>query len=191
MKKIGLFFGTFNPLHIGHLIISEYIKENSDLNEIWFVVTPSNPLKNKKLLLNELQRLYMVNLALEDDLRFRSCDIEFKLPYPSYTVNTLAFLQEKYPQYQFALIMGEDNLENIEKWKNWEFILEHYQIYTYPRVGYNSEKFDKHHSIIKIDAPKIELSSTQIRDSIKNKKSVKYMLLPKIERYINEMGFYK
>ena len=139
MKKrnIGLYFGSFNPIHIGHLIIAEYMIENSDLDEIWFVVSPSNPLKKKESLLDERQRLYMVNIAIEDDARFRSSDIEFKLPYPSYTCVTLAHLTERYPEKNFSLIMGEDNLENIEKWKNYEFILNNFHIYTYPRAGYN------------------------------------------------------
>ena len=115
IKKIGLFFGSFNPIHVGHLIIAEYIVEHSDLKELWFVVSPRNPLKKKQSLLNDRQRLYMVNIAIEDDYRFRACDIEFKLPQPSYTVNTLLHLAEKYPDKEFCLIMGEDNLDCIEK----------------------------------------------------------------------------
>jgi len=165
--------------------------ENSDLKELWFVITPSNPLKKKSSLLDEHHRYYMANLAVEDDARFRTSDIEFKLPYPSYTAHTLTYLQEKYPKKEFVLIMGEDNLENIEKWKNWEYILENFQIYVYPRVGYNGGKYREHPSVKMIDAPVIEISATMIRDSIKAGKNVKYLLTPKVEQYVDEMGFYR
>ena len=191
MAKTALFFGTFNPIHIGHLIIAEYFVENSDLKELWFVITPSNPLKKKSSLLNEHQRYYMVNLAIEDDSRFKACDVEFKLPYPSYTEHTLLYLQEKYPEKEFVIIMGEDNLENIEKWKNWEFILEHFQIYVYPRIGYDGGKYKNHPSVKYVNAPHIEISATMIRESIKAGKQVKYMLPPKVEQYVNEMRFYR
>ena len=190
-QKTGLYFGTFNPIHIGHLIIAEYMVENTDLDEIWFVVTPSNPLKNKSLLLDEHHRYYMVNLATEEDNRFRACDAEFKLPYPSYTCHTLVYLNEHYPTKEFVLLMGEDNLEGIEKWKNWEYIMEHYQIYYYPRENANGSRYDDRENVTRVNAPKIELSATIIRENIKNKKSVKYMLMPKIEQYIDEMNFYK
>ncbi len=190
MHKTALFFGTFNPIHIGHLIIAEYIVENYDLKELWFVITPSNPLKKKSSLLDEHHRYYMVNLAIEDDGRFRASDVEFKLPYPSFTAHTLAYLQERYPNKEFVLIMGEDNLESIEKWKNWEFILENYQIYVYPRVGYDGGKYKNHTSVTLIDAPRIEISATYIRESLKVRKKVKYMLPAKVEQYIDEMGFY-
>jgi nicotinate-nucleotide adenylyltransferase len=188
--KTALFFGTFNPIHIGHLIIAEYIVENYDLKELWFVITPSNPLKKKSSLLDEYHRYYMVNLAIEDDGRFKASDVEFKLPYPSFTAYTLTYLQEKYPQREFVLIMGEDNLESIEKWKNWEFILENYQIYVYARVGYDGGKYKNLPSVTFIDAPRIEISATYIRESLKTRKKVKYMLPSKVERYIDEMGFY-
>lgn len=193
MKKrnIGLYFGSFNPIHIGHLIIAEYMIENSDLDEIWFVVSPSNPLKKKESLLDERQRLYMVNIAIEDDARFRSSDIEFKLPYPSYTCVTLAHLTERYPEKNFSLIMGEDNLENIEKWKNYEFILANFHIYTYPRADYNCEKYKNHPSVTFVDAPIIGISATMIRQSIKAQKKVLYLLPSKVEQLIDEMGFYR
>lgn len=191
MPKIGLFFGSFNPIHIGHLMLAEYIVENTDLKEIWFVVSPNNPLKKKSTLLSEHQRLYMVNLAIEDDARFRSCDIEFKLPYPSYTCHTLVYLQEKFPDKDFALIMGEDNLESIEKWKNYEFILENYSIYTYPRLGYDGGKYKQHPSVVFVNAPQIEVSATMIRDSLAQGKSVKYFLHHKVEQFIDEMQLYR
>lgn len=189
--RTGLYFGTFNPIHIGHLIIAEYLVENTDLKEIWFVLSPSNPLKKKASLLPELNRLYMVNVAIEDDERFRSSDIEFKLPYPSYTATTLTYLQELYPKKEFAVIMGEDNLENIEKWKNYEFILENFPLYVYPRDGFDGGKFKNHPSVTFVDAPKMEISATMIRESIKAGKNVRYLLLPKVQHYIDDMNFYR
>ena len=190
-KKIGLFFGSFNPIHIGHLIIAEYMVENTDLKELWFVVSPCNPLKKKKNLLNDHQRLYMVNIAIEDDSRFRSCDIEFKLPQPSYTVNTLLHLAEKYPDKEFCLIMGEDNLDCIEKWYNYQFILDNYQIYVYPRDDYKTENKRKLPNIHYVDAPKIGISATMIRQSIQEKKSVKYLMTEKVAKYVEDMGIYR
>lgn len=191
MQKIGLFFGSFNPIHIGHLIMAEYFIENTDLKEIWFVVSPNNPLKKKDTLLNASQRLYMVNIAIEDDPRFRSCDIEFKLPYPSYTCNTLVHLQENYPDITFVLMMGEDNLENIEKWKNYEFILNNYSIYTYPRMGYDCGEHKNLPNVTFVPAPRIEISATLIRNSIAQKKSVKYLLPTKVEQFIDDMQLYQ
>ncbi|HNW67329.1 MAG TPA: nicotinate (nicotinamide) nucleotide adenylyltransferase [Bacteroidales bacterium] len=191
MQKIGLFFGSFNPIHIGHLIMAEYFIENTDLKEIWFVVSPNNPLKKKDTLLNASQRLYMVNIAIEDDPRFRSCDIEFKLPYPSYTCNTLVHLQENYPDKTFVLMMGEDNLENIEKWKNYEFILNNYSIYTYPRMSYDCGEHKNLPNVTFVPAPRIEISATLIRNSIAQKKSVKYLLPTKVEQFIDDMQLYQ
>ena len=187
---IGLYFGSFNPIHIGHLIIAEYFVENTDLDEVWFVISPSNPLKNKKSLLNERQRYYMVHIAVEDETRFRACDIELKLPIPSYTCNTLVHLTEKYPHKEFVLLMGEDNWESIEKWKNYTYILENYHIYVYPREGYTT-KNKQHPHVLFFDAPKMEISATMIRESIKNQKKVKYLLPQKVEKYIDEMGAYR
>ncbi|MDR2978929.1 MAG: nicotinate-nucleotide adenylyltransferase [Bacteroidales bacterium] len=191
MSKTGLYFGTFNPIHIGHLIIAEYMVEHTDLTDLWFVVTPSNPLKKKSALLDEQHRFYMANLAVEDDPRFRISDIEFKLPYPSYTANTLTYLQERYPQKEFVLIMGEDNLQTIEKWRNWEFILENFKLYVYPRPGYDGGKFKTHPHVRFVDAPQIEISATMIRESIRDNIETKYLLLPKVTKYIDEMNFYR
>lgn len=191
MQKIGLFFGSFNPIHIGHLIMAEYFVENTDLKEVWFVVSPNNPLKKKSTLLNELQRLYMVNLAVEDDPRFRSCDIELHLPVPSYTCHTLVHLREKYPDKQFALIMGEDNLESIEKWKNYEFIMENFPVYTYPRLGYDGGKWKSAPNVTFVPAPQVEISATLIRDALAKGQTIKYFLHPKVAQYIDEMGLYR
>ncbi|MDR2868516.1 MAG: nicotinate-nucleotide adenylyltransferase [Bacteroidales bacterium] len=190
-KKIGLFFGSFNPIHIGHLIIAEYCLEHSDLKEVWFVISPCNPLKKKESLLEEHHRLYMTKLAIEDDVRFRACDIEFQLPYPSYTAVTLMHLSEKYPNMEFTLMMGADNIASIEKWRNYSYILDNYEIMVYPR---RHSKIPEHLNIprlVPVDAPLIEISATQIRDSIKMKQKAQYMLPQAVARHIDEMNFYK
>jgi nicotinate-nucleotide adenylyltransferase len=191
--KIGLYFGTFNPIHIGHLIIANHMAEHSDLNEIWMVVTPHNPLKQKSTLLNDHHRLEMVYLATKEYTKIKPSDIEFKLPQPNYTINTLFHLQEKYPQHEFALIMGEDNLNSLHKWKNYEVILQNHNIYVYPRLnlGEINEQFINHPKIHRVGAPVIELSSTFIRESIKNKKIVAPMLPEKVWEYVEHNNFYK
>jgi nicotinate-nucleotide adenylyltransferase len=191
--KIGLYFGTFNPIHIGHLIIANHIAEYSDLDQIWMVVTPHNPHKNKSSLLNDYHRLHMVHLATEDFPKIQPSDIEFKLPQPNYTVNTLAHLQEKYPKHEFSLIMGEDNLNSLHKWKNFEIILQNHDIYVYPRFnsGEIDEQFVNHPKINRVGAPVIELSSTFIRENIKNGKNVVPMLPNKVWEYMEHNNFYK
>ena len=191
--KIGLYFGTFNPIHVGHLIIANHMSENSDLEQIWMVVTPHNPLKKKSTLLDDYHRLQMVFLATEEFPTIKPSDIEFKLPQPNYTVNTLAHLQEKFPQHEFALIMGEDNLNSLQKWKNYEVILQNHAIYVYPRLnsGEIDSQFINHSKIHRVGAPVIELSSTFIRESIKNNKNVVPMLPHKVWEYIDHNLFYK
>jgi len=191
--RIGLYFGTFNPIHIGHMIIANHMAEHSDLDQIWLVVTPHNPHKQKNTLLDDYQRLHMVTLATEDFTKIKPSDIEFKLPQPNFTVNTLAYLEEKFPKHEFALIMGEDNLNSLHKWKNYEVILENHPIYVYPRL--NSGEIDNqlinHSKIHRISAPVIELSSTFIRESIKNKINVTPMLPQKVWEYIDSSAFYR
>ena len=191
--KIGLYFGTFNPIHIGHLVIANHLAEYSDLNQIWFVVTPQSPFKVKQSMLDNYQRLEMVYRATKDYDKLKPSDIEFNLPQPNYTVNTLAHLQEKYPKYQFSLIMGEDNLKGFHKWKNYEWILLNHNIYVYPRLseGVVETKFEDHPQIQKVDAPIMELSSTFIRNAIKQGKNVKPMLPEHVWEYLDEMNFYK
>jgi nicotinate-nucleotide adenylyltransferase len=191
--KIGLYFGTFNPIHIGHLIIANHIAEHSDLDQIWMVVTPHNPHKQKNTLLDDYHRLHMVHLATEDFPKIKPSDVEFKLPQPNYTINTLVHLQEKHPTYEFSLIMGDDNLNSLHKWKNYEAILQHHHIYVYPRLhsGEINEQFVNHQKIHKIDAPVVELSSTFIRESIKNNKNVIPMLPHKVWEYVEHNLFYK
>lgn len=191
--KIGLYFGTFNPIHIGHLIIANHMAEYSDLDQIWMVVTPHNPLKKKNTLLDDSHRLQMVHLATQDFPKIRPSDIEFKLAQPNYTVNTLVHLEEKYPKYEFSLIMGEDNLKSLHKWKNYEAILAHHEIYVYPRISSEEEnlEFKNHPKIHIIDAPVVEISSTFIRDNIKKGKNVKPLLPNKVWEYIDHNNFYK
>ncbi|MGB1169659.1 MAG: nicotinate (nicotinamide) nucleotide adenylyltransferase [Flavobacteriaceae bacterium] len=191
--KIGLYFGTFNPIHVGHVIIANHLVEYSDLDEVWMVVTPHNPHKKKNSLLANHHRLELVYLALQKYNKIKPSDIEFKLPQPNYTINTLAYINEKYPQHEFSLIMGEDNLKSFHKWKNFETILENHHLYCYPRIseGEIISKFNKHPKIHKIDAPIIQLSASLIRDGIKNKKNVAPMLPTETWKYIDEMNFYK
>ncbi|MBR6130807.1 MAG: nicotinate-nucleotide adenylyltransferase [Bacteroidales bacterium] len=191
MIKTGLYFGSFNPIHVGHLIIAEYMLEHSDLDELWFVVSPRNPLKKKESLLDDRQRLYMVNLAIGDDERFQASDIEFHLPQPSYTCHTLVQLKEKHPMREFSLIMGEDNLQTFDRWLNYEWILENFHLYVYPRPGYDAGERRTHPHVIFVDAPRIELSSTLIRNSIKEGKQVRYMVPEEVGKYVEEMGYYK
>jgi nicotinate-nucleotide adenylyltransferase len=189
--KVGLFFGSFNPVHVGHLVLANYMLSFTDLDKLWFVVSPHNPLKEKKTLLADHHRLEMVNRAIGDHPRLRASDIEFKLPQPSFTVNTLAWLSEKYPDNKFALIMGSDNLNSLRKWKNYEVILEHYQIYVYPRPGYDGGDLRNHPSVVFTQAPVMEISSTFIRDAVKNKKDVQYFMPAAAWKYLDEMNFYR
>ncbi|GAB1345393.1 nicotinate (nicotinamide) nucleotide adenylyltransferase [Cloacibacterium sp. Arc13] len=194
MKKIGLFFGSFNPIHIGHLILANYILENSDMDELWFVVSPQNPFKDKKSLLTDHNRLDMVQLAVKNYPKMRASNVEFSLPKPSYTIDTLTYLKEKYPNYSFALIMGEDNLDSLPKWKNAEKLMSDYQIIVYPRT-FEGEKKDseylQHENISMVNAPIIELSATEIRNMIKEGKNVRPMLPPEVFEYLDGSSFYK
>ncbi len=189
--KIGLFFGSFNPIHVGHMVIANYMLEYTDLERIWFVVSPQNPLKNKASLLDEKQRLHMVTLAIGDNTKYKASNIEFKLPQPSYTINTLVHLNEKYPQHEFVLIMGADNLTTFHKWKNYEVILKNYQLYVYPRVKTSESDFDKHPSVKFVPAPLVELSSTAIREAIKAKKDMRYFMAEEAWQYLKSMHFYE
>lgn len=192
-KKIGLYFGTFNPVHIGHIIIANFMVEFSDLDEVWLVVTPHNPFKKKKSLLDNHHRLEMVFLACEGYEKIKPCDVEFKLPQPNYTATTLVKLEEDHPTNKFSLIMGEDNLKSFHRWKNYEVILERHSIYVYPRisVGEVDSQFNDHPKITRVEAPVMEISSTFIRNAIKEGKNVTTMFPPKVWEYIERMNFYK
>lgn len=191
--KVGLYFGSFNPIHVGHLIIANHIVEYSDLNQVWFVVTPHNPFKEKATLLDNYQRLEMVYRATKDYDQLAPSAIEFNLPQPNYTAHTLAYLQEKHPDHEFALIMGQDNLAHFHKWKNYEFIRNNYPIYVYPRITKSESKtaFNGHKNIQLIDAPVIDISSSFIRKGIQKGKNVKPLLPENVWEYLEEMNFYK
>jgi nicotinate-nucleotide adenylyltransferase len=194
--KIGLYFGTFNPIHVGHLIIANHMAEHADLDQVWMVVTPHNPLKKKSTLLADHHRLEMVFLATEDFSKIKPSDIEFKLSQPNYTVNTLVHLEEKFREHTFSLIMGEDNLRSFHKWKNYEAILAHHDIYVYPRIATTTDAgensiFKNHPKIHLIDAPVVEISSTSIRENIKKGKNVLPLLPSKVWEYIDHNNFYK
>jgi nicotinate-nucleotide adenylyltransferase len=192
-KKVGLYFGTFNPIHVGHLIIANYMAEYSDLDAVWLVVTPHNPHKKKSSLLDDHHRYQMVYEATKDYPKLKPSNIEFKLPQPNYTVKTLAYLQEQYPHTDFALIMGEDNLKSFHRWKNYKVILENHSIYVYPRksTGNVDHQFVGHPKIYHIDAPIMELSSTFIRKAIPEGKNIRPMLPEPVWKYLDEMNFYK
>ena len=190
--KIGLYFGTFNPIHVGHLIIANHFAEHSDLDQVWCVVTPQSPIKKKQSILDNNQRLEMVYLATKEYPKIKPSAIEFQLKQPNYTIHTLAYLEEKYPEYEFALIMGEDNLVSLPKWKNAELLLERYPIYVYPRKLYSEEKeFRLKGTIHKVNAPMIEISSSFIRTSIKEGKNIRPLLPEAVCVYLDEMNFYK
>lgn len=191
--KIGLYFGTFNPIHIGHLTIANHLAEHSDLDQIWFVVTPLSPFKKKSSLLDNRQRFEMVYRATKDYDKLKPSDIEFGLKQPNYTIDTLTYLQEKFPKNDFSLIMGEDNLKGFHKWKNYELILENHNIYVYPRIseGKTETQFDGHPKIHHVAAPIMEISSTFIRKSIKDAKNIKPMLPENVWEYLDEMNFYR
>lgn len=192
-KKVGLYFGTFNPIHIGHIIIANFMVEFSDLDEVWLVVTPHNPFKKKSSLLENHHRLEMVFRACENYSKLKPSDVEFKLPQPNYTATTLAKLEEDYPDYIFSPIMGEDNLKSFHKWKNYEVILERHEIYVYPRIslGQVENEFKDNPGIHRVEAPIIEISSTFIRQAVKEGKNIKPMLPEKVWEYMDLMNFYK
>jgi nicotinate-nucleotide adenylyltransferase len=188
--NIGLYFGSFNPIHTGHLIIANHIINETDLDRIWFVVSPQNPFKVSETLLNEYDRFHLVQKAIENDPRFKASDIEFSLPKPSYTVHTLAYLKEKYPDHRFSIIMGSDGFQNIKRWKNAEVILAHYPILVYLRPGFPVEN-DQGAQLTIMKAPLLEISATYIRELIKSGKSIKYLVPPLVEEEISSFHFFK
>ena len=186
--NIGLYFGSFNPIHTGHLLIASHVADSSLVEKIWFVVSPQNPLKPSNSLLNEYDRLHMVNLAIEDDDRFKASDVEFKLPKPSYTIDTLTHLKEKYPQHNFSIIMGSDSYSNLHNWKNHELLKKNYPILVYNRPDFIVEASATVH-ILK--APLLEISSTIIRKAIQQKRGIRYMLPDSVRKEIEKTGYYK
>jgi nicotinate-nucleotide adenylyltransferase len=190
-KKIGLFFGSFNPIHLGHLMIASWMVEFTEIGQVWFVISPHNPLKEKNSLLPDVNRLYMVNVAVEDEPKFKASNIEFHLPLPSYTIDTLTYINEQYPDREFVLIAGSDVLPSLHKWKNYEQLLEQYHFYIYPRPGIPKSPFDDHPHIRFVNAPLVEISSSFIRNAIKEGKNMQYFLPVKVWEYIDRMGFYR
>ena len=190
-RKIGLFFGSFNPVHNGHLMLANYIVEYTDLDSIWFVVSPQNPFKEENSLLQDFHRHDMLKMAVKDDTRFEVCDIEFNMPKPSYTIDTLNRLAELYPDAEFYLICGMDNLACFDKWKKYQDILDNYNIIVYPRKGYDGGELINHKSVHIINAPEIEISSTFIRNAVAENKDVRHFMPETSYKYMTDMNFYK
>ncbi len=188
--NIGLYFGSFNPIHVGHLIIASFIANNTDVEQVWLVVTPQNPFKTSVSLLNEYHRLHLVQLAVEDDPLVKVSDIEFKLPRPSYTIDTLTYLCEKYPQHRFSIIIGSDSYKNLHKWKNAEVIMRDFSIYVYQRPGFIA-KVEKLNNTHFLNAPLLDISATAIRDLIKKGKSIRYLVPEKVLNEIERNNYYK
>jgi nicotinate-nucleotide adenylyltransferase len=192
--QVGLYFGSFNPIHHGHLIIANYLLENTGLDQIWFVVSPQNPLKPSASLLNEYHRLFLVQAAIEGENQLKATDIEFKLPKPSYTVDTLAYLQEKYPAplYQFSIVMGSDSFQNLPKWKNYSWLLQHFPVYVYKRPAHETlPSFPEARKITVLDAPLLPISATHIRKNIKEGKSIRYLVPDAVREEIERNGYYR
>ncbi len=190
--KTGLFFGSFNPVHIGHMIIANHMIQYTDLKEVWMVVSPHNPLKSKASLAKDSDRLHLVQLAIDDNPHIKASNIEFSLPVPSYTIDTLIHLQEKYPKREFCLIMGGDNVESLPKWKNYELLLQNYDIYVYERPGYNTTLAEDNPRIkIVKNVPMMDISATFIRNAIRDKKSIQYLVPEKVLDYLDGSQIYK
>lgn len=190
--KVGLFFGSFNPIHIGHLVIADVMADQTDLDQVWFVVSPLNPFKSSSSLLHEFDRLRMVELAIAENYKFRASDVEFNMPKPSYTADTLAYLADKHPEHQFKLIIGEDNLVHFHKWKNHEAILANFGLCVYPRPQVDRTKIKVQHEAIQyVESPMLDISATFIRKSIRNNHSVQYLLPAPVVDYIRMKKFYQ
>lgn len=187
--KIGLYFGSFNPVHIGHLIIASHVANNSDLDQVWFVVSPQNPLKKAGTLLNEYHRLHLIQVAIENDPKLKWTDVEFKLPRPSYTIDTLAYLEEKYPKHIFSLILGSDSFQNISNWKNGDVLQSRYKIYVYERPAFPITSTNP--NAIQLTAPLLDISSTQVRSLVGQGKSIRYLVPEKVREEIEMGGYYK
>ncbi len=189
--KIGLFFGSFNPVHVGHMIIANHMVQHTDLKEVWLVVTPHNPFKKKISLANDHDRLHLVNLAIGDNHSLKASNIEFSLPKPSYTIDTLTYLKERNPSHEYVLLMGGDNLATFHKWKNYETILNNHEIYVYRRPNYELGDLQSHPKVLLVEAPLMHISASFIRQSIKNKKSVQYLVPDKVFEYLDNSTLYK
>lgn len=188
--RVGLYFGSFNPIHIGHLIVAGYVVNHTEMQQVWFVVSPQNPLKPSSVLLNEYHRLHLVQLAVEDDPRLRASEVEFKLPRPSYTIDTLTYLEEKYPQHEFSIIMGSDSFQNLPRWKNFEQLVKKYPFIIYKRPGFEvKETWGA--SVTVLQAPLLQISATEIRNNIKTGKTIRYLVPDKAREEIERNSYYK
>ena len=190
-EKTGLFFGSFNPVHVGHMIIANFMATRAGLKEVWLVVSPQNPLKPKRSLARDYDRLHLVRLAIGDNLRLKASDIEFTLPKPSYTIDTLVYLKEKYPSRDFVLIMGGDNLATLHKWKNYEILLRDYEIYVYQRPGHELGQLAEHPNVRSFDTPQMHISASYIRTCIRDGYSVQYLVPDAVYEYLEKSGLYK
>ncbi|MCI4648287.1 nicotinate (nicotinamide) nucleotide adenylyltransferase [Phaeodactylibacter sp.] len=191
IPKVGLFFGSFNPVHVGHMIIANYMATQTDLEEVWMVVSPHNPLKPKKTLARDHDRLHLVRLAIGDNPKLKASDVEFGLPQPSYTVDTLSYLKEKYPNRQFVLIMGGDNLATLHKWKNYELLLRDHEIFVYQRPSHDLGDLQQHPSIKIVEAPLMQISASYIRNCLKAGQSVQYLVPDAVYQYLEEVAIYR
>ncbi len=189
--KIGLFFGSFNPIHVGHLIIGNFMATQTDLDQVWIVVSPQNPHKKKSSLARDYDRLHLVRLAIEDNPHLKASNIEFDLPKPSYTIDTLTYLKEKHPEYEFVLIMGGDNLATLHKWKNYELILKYHQIFVYRRPNYALGDLADHPHVHLFDAPLMQISASYIRKCIREEHSVQFLVTEKVFEYLNTSSLYR
>jgi len=189
--NIGLYFGSFNPIHIGHLIVANYVVQNTDIQQVWFVVSPQNPLKKSNSLLNEYHRLFLVQVSIEDEPSLKASDIEFRLPRPSYTIDTLTYLSEKYPTHIFSVIMGSDSFNNLTQWKNYGQLLKNYRLIIYERPGFASENNFKDADVTILKAPLLEISSTYVRKVVREGKSIRYLVPEKVRLEIEQNGYYR
>ena len=189
--NIGLYFGSFNPIHHGHLIIANFIVQNTDLQQVWFVVSPHNPLKKSSSLLNEYHRLYLVQVSVEDEPALKASDIEFKLPKPSYTIDTLTYLTEKFPTHQFSVIMGSDSFQNLAEWKNYKQLLSNYPVFVYERPSFNDHPVYENANVTFLQAPLLEISSTYVRKLVRDGRSIRFLVPEKVRIEIEQNGYYR
>ena len=189
--NIGLYFGSFNPIHHGHLIIANFIVQNTDLQQVWFVVSPHNPLKKSSSLLNEYHRLYLVQVSVEDEPALKASDIEFKLPKPSYTIDTLTYLTEKFPTHQFSVIMGSDSFQNLPEWKNYKQLLSNYPVFVYERPSFNDHPVYENANVTFLQAPLLEISSTYVRKLVRDGRSIRFLVPEKVRIEIEQNGYYR
>ncbi|MCI4667627.1 MAG: nicotinate-nucleotide adenylyltransferase [Bacteroidia bacterium] len=189
--KVGLFFGSFNPVHVGHLILAQTALNQTELDKVWFIISPQNPFKEKKNLLAEYDRLRMAELAIGDHLDIQASNVEFSLPQPSYTIDTLTHLRDRYSNYEFSLIMGQDNLQYLDRWKNYEAITKYYQIYVYPRIEAGPSPFDEHPNVHFFEAPLLNISASYLRKLVKEGKAITYMVDKEVENYIEKNALFR